>query len=41
MMPETAMRRVGPSAHVVRLVDLGAFLASLLGAKTRGGDVLS
>jgi two-component system chemotaxis response regulator CheB len=39
MMPETAMRRVGPSAHVVRLVDLGAFLARLVGAKTRGGDV--
>lgn len=40
MMPETAMRRVGPSAHVVRLVDLGAFLARLVGAKTRGGDLL-
>ena len=39
MMPEAAMRRVGPSAHVVRLVDLGAFLARLVGAKTRGGDV--
>jgi two-component system chemotaxis response regulator CheB len=40
MMPETAMRRVGPSARVVRLVDLGAFLARLVGAKTRGGEVL-
>ena len=40
MMPETAMRRVGPSAHVVRLVDLGAFLARLVGAKTCGGDLL-
>ena len=40
MMPETAIRRVGSSAHVVRLVDLGAFLASLVGAKTRGGDLL-
>jgi two-component system chemotaxis response regulator CheB len=40
-MPEAAMRRVGPSTHVVPLVDLGAFLASLLGAKTRGGEVLS
>jgi two-component system, chemotaxis family, protein-glutamate methylesterase/glutaminase len=40
MMPETAMRRVGPSARVVRLVDLGAFLARLVGAKTRGGKVL-
>ena len=40
MMPETAIRRVGSSAHVVRLVDLGAFLARLVGAKTRGGDLL-
>lgn len=40
MMPETAIRRVGPSAHVVRLVDLGAFLATLVGAKTCGGDLL-
>ena len=40
MMPETAMRRVGPSARVVRLVDLGAFLARLVGAKTRSGKVL-
>ena len=40
MMPETAMRRVGPSARVVPLVDLGAFLARLVGAKTRGGEVL-
>jgi len=40
MMPETAMRRVGPSARVVRLVGLGAFLARLVGAKTRGGKVL-
>ena len=40
MMPETAMRRVGPSAHVVRLVDLGAFLARLAGAKTRDQDLL-
>ena len=40
MMPETAMRRVGPSARVVRLVDLGAFLARLVGAKGRGGEVL-
>jgi hypothetical protein len=41
MMPEMAMRRVGPSAHVVRLLDLGAFLAKLVGAETRGGDLLS
>src|ERR1022692_1732195 len=40
MMPETAMRRVGPSARVVPLMDLGAFLARLVGAKTRGGEVL-
>ena len=40
MMPETAMRHVGPSACVVRLVDLGAFLGRLVGAKTRGGEVL-
>ena len=39
MMPEAAMRRVGPSTHVVRLVDLGAFLARLVGARTRGGDL--
>ena len=39
MMPEMAMRRVGPSAHVVRLLDLGAFLARLVGAKTRSGDL--
>lgn len=38
-MPEMAMRRVGPSAHVVRLADLGVFLAKLVGAKTRGGDL--
>src|SRR5450631_2492982 len=38
MMPEAAMRRVGPSAHVVPLVDLGAFLARLAFA-TRGGDL--
>ena len=41
MMPEAAMRRVGPSAHVVRLGDLGAFLARLAGTKVRGGDLLS
>jgi two-component system chemotaxis response regulator CheB len=39
MMPEAAMRRVGPSAHVVPLVDLGAFLARLVGARTRDGDL--
>jgi two-component system chemotaxis response regulator CheB len=39
MMPETAMRRVGPSAHVVRLGDLGAFLVRLVGTKIRGGDL--
>ena len=38
MMPETAMRRVGLSAHVVPLGDLGAFLARLVGSTTRGGD---
>ena len=40
IMPETAMRRVGPSAHVVRLMDLGAFLARLAGARTRHGELL-
>ncbi len=40
MMPDAAMRRVGPATHVVPLGDLGAFLARLLGAKTRGGDLL-
>ena len=38
MMPEAAMRRVGPSAHVVPLGDIGAFLARLVGATARGGD---
>jgi two-component system, chemotaxis family, protein-glutamate methylesterase/glutaminase len=37
MMPEAALRRVGPSAHVVPLGDLGAFLASLAAPETRGG----
>jgi two-component system chemotaxis response regulator CheB len=40
MMPEMAMRRVGPSAHVVRLMDVGAFLTRLVGAKTRHGELL-
>jgi len=35
MMPEAALRRVGPSAHVVPLGDLGAFLAHLV-APDRG-----
>jgi two-component system chemotaxis response regulator CheB len=39
MMPEMAMRRVGPSVHVVRLLDLGAFLTRLVGARTSGGDL--
>jgi two-component system chemotaxis response regulator CheB len=39
MMPETAMRRVGRSAHVVLLGELGAFLARLVGAKRRGEDL--
>jgi two-component system, chemotaxis family, protein-glutamate methylesterase/glutaminase len=37
MMPEAALRHVGPSAHVVPLRDLGAFLAGLAGPETRGG----
>ena len=37
MMPEAALRRVGPSAHVVALGDLGAFLARLVAPDTRGG----
>ena len=41
MMPEMAMLRVGPYAHVVRLPDLGAFLAKLVGAKIRSGGLLS
>ena len=40
MMPEAAIRQVGPSAHVVRVVDLGTFLARLVGAKTRAGELL-
>ncbi len=39
MMPERAMRRVGPSVHVVRLGDIGAFLVRLVGAKIRSGDL--
>jgi two-component system, chemotaxis family, protein-glutamate methylesterase/glutaminase len=37
MMPEAALRRVGHSAHVVPLGDLGAFLARLVCPETRGG----
>ena len=40
MMPEAAIRQVGPSAHVVRLVDLGTFLARLVRAKSRADEVL-
>ncbi len=40
MMPEAAVRRVGPSAHVVPLLDLGPFIARLVGANVRGGDLL-
>ncbi len=48
IMPETAIRRVGPSAHVIRLMDLGAFFARLVcahaepiqGYKTRSGGFL-
>ena len=40
MMPEAAIRQVGPSAHVVRVVDLGTFLARLVGAQTRAGESL-
>src|SRR5450432_2331383 len=29
MMPEAAIRRVGPAAHEIRLADVGAFLAKL------------
>ena len=39
MMPEAAIKRVGPSAHVVSIVDLGAFLARLVGAKRSGGEL--
>jgi two-component system chemotaxis response regulator CheB len=39
IMPEMAMRRVGPSAHVVRLMDVGAFLTKLVGAETRHGEL--
>ena len=39
MMPEAAIRQVGPSAHVVRVVDLGTFLARLVGANDRAGDL--
>ena len=35
MMPEAALRRVGPSAHVVPLGDIAAFLSRLFGAKSR------
>jgi two-component system chemotaxis response regulator CheB len=38
MMPDAALRRVGPATHVVPLGDLGAFLARLLGARTGGRD---
>ena len=37
IMPEAAMRRVGPAAHVVRLEDIGTFLTKLVCAKSRGG----
>jgi two-component system chemotaxis response regulator CheB len=40
MMPEAAIRRAGPSAHVVPLVDIGSFLARLMGTETRGGDIM-
>ena len=40
MMPEAAIRRVGPSAHVVPLGDLGGLLARLVVANARGGDLL-
>ena len=40
MMPEAAIRQVGPSAHVVRVVDLGTFLGRLVGAKPRAGELL-
>jgi len=42
MMPEAAMQRVGPSAHVVRLEHLVFFLAKIAGtngAKTRIEDL--
>ena len=38
IMPEAAMRRVGPCAHVVRLEDIATFLTKLVCAKSRGGD---
>lgn len=38
MMPEAAMRRVGPSVHVLPPSDLGAFLAQLVGATACAGD---
>lgn len=37
MMPEAALRRVGPSAHEVPLGDLRAFLARIVGARGFGG----
>ena len=38
IMPEAAMRRVGPCAHVVRLEDIATFLTKLVCAKSQGGD---
>jgi len=40
MMPEAAIRRVGPSAHVVPLAELGGFLARIVGLYSLGGDIL-
>jgi two-component system chemotaxis response regulator CheB len=37
VMPQAAIRRVGASAHVVPLVEIGGLLARLVGAKARGG----
>ena len=37
VMPEAALRRVGPSAHVVPLGGLGAFLATLATSETPSG----
>jgi len=39
-MPEAALRRIGPSAHVVPLVELGRFLAEIVGVNVQGGDIL-
>jgi two-component system, chemotaxis family, protein-glutamate methylesterase/glutaminase len=38
LMPEAALRRVGGSAHVVPLGDLGGFLGRLAGAGQRDGE---